>query len=238
MKKFMLAAVIAAVGALGVAGIASAIQGQQAISAKVTNNKAGTKSKPKSVGILTVTTTTTPAPGEEGTFATKTAVIFFDKNIVFGGSKFRSCSASQVVSDDSKCPAGSKVGGGTSVARFAGQTVALTVKAYNGPGGNKLSLLVDNQQFGIHAALAGTLSNATGNYGKKLTVTIPANLQSPLPGQFATLTQFLTKVGGTSKGTPYVGLKGCSGGKLKFKGTFNYTDGTSKTATNSINCRK
>jgi hypothetical protein len=237
MKKFMLAAVIAAVGALGVAGIASAIQGGQGIKVKVTNNKAGTKSKPKSVGLLTVTTTTTPAPGEEGTFATKTAVIYFDKNIVFGNSKFRSCAASQVVSDDSKCPAGSKIGGGSAVARFAGQTVALTVKAYNGPSG-KLSLLVDNQQFGIHAALAGTLKNATGDYGKKLTVTIPANLQSPLPGQFATLTQFLTKVGGTSKGTPYVGLKGCSGGKLKFKGTFNYTDGTSKTATTTATCRK
>ena len=238
MKKFMLAAVIAAVGALGVVGVASAIQGGQGIKVKVTNNKAGTKSKPKSVGILTVTTTTTPAPGEEGKFATKTAIIYFDKNIVFGGSKFKSCAASQVVSDDTKCPSGSKVGSGTATARFAGQTVALTVKAYNGPKGTKLALLVDNQAFGIHAALTGTLTNTTGAYGKKLTVTIPPNLQQPLAGQFATLTVFLTKVGGTSKGTPYVGLKGCSGGKLKFKGTFNYTDGTSKTATTTANCRK
>lgn len=238
MKKFMLAAVIAAVGALGIAGVASAIQGGQGIAAKITNNKAGTKSKPRSVGNLTVTTTTTPAAGEEGKFATKTAVIFFDKNIVFGGSKFKSCAASQVASDDTKCPGGSKVGGGSATAKFAGQTVQLTVKAYNGPNGTKLSLLVDNQAFGIHAVLAGSLSNATGAYGKKLTVTIPGNLQQPLAGQFATLTQFITKVGGSSKGKPYVGLKGCSGGKLKVKGTFNYTDGTSKTATTTVNCKK
>jgi hypothetical protein len=238
MKKLMLAAVVVLTAALGVAGVASAIQGSQAISVKLLSNKAGTKDKPRSVGKLTVTTTTTPAPGEEGKFATKTAVIFFDKNLVFSGSKFKTCAASQVVSDDSKCPAGSLVGTGSSTARFAGQTVALTVKAYNGPGGNKLSLLVNNANFGIHNALQGTLNNATGAYGKKLTVTIPTNLQSPLPGQFATLTVFLTRVGGTSKGVPYVGLKGCSGGKLKFKGTFNYTDNTSKTVTTTANCRK
>jgi hypothetical protein len=238
MKKLMLAAVVAAAGALGVAGVASAIQGGQAISAKLTHNKAGTKSKPKSVGLLTVTTTTTPAPGEEGTFATKTAVIYFDKNMVFSGSKFKTCAASQVVKDERKCPSGSKVGSGSATARFAGQTIALTVKAYNGPGGNRLSLLVDNAAFNIHNALQGTLTNATGSYGKKLTVTIPANLQSPLPGQFATLTQFITKVGATSKGVPYVGLKGCSGGKLKLKGVFNYTDGTSKTATTTVKCTK
>ena len=80
--------------------------------------------------------------------------------------------------------------------------------------------------------------NATGAYGKKLTVTIPANLQSPLPGQFATLTQFITKVGGTSKGTPYVGLKGCSGGKLKFKGDFVFTDGSKQSPTSTATCKR
>ena len=37
---------------------------------------------------------------------------------------------------------------------------------------------------------------------------------------------------------PYVGLKGCSGGKLKFKGTFLYTDNTSKTVTDTAACKK
>ena len=49
---------------------------------------------------------------------------------------------------------------------------------------------------------------------------IPENLIQPLTGITATLLNFSTSVGGTAKGVPYVGLKGCSGGKLKFKGTF------------------
>ena len=60
----------------------------------------------------------------------------------------------------------------------------------------------------------------------------------PLTGVTATLLNFSTSVGGTAKGLPYVGLKGCSGGKLKFKGTFIYTDGTSKTVTDTAACKK
>jgi hypothetical protein len=241
MRKLLLAAVAALVAALAIAGVASAINGEQGIQAKIAQSKAGTKAKPRSVGKLTVTTTTTPAAGEAGNFATKTAIVYFDKNIVFGGAKFPSCTQTQVSTDATKCAAGSLVGSGSSNAAFAGQPIVLTVKAYNGPGGNKLFLLVTNAQFNINTALIGTLKPATGNYGRKLTVTIPDNLQAPLgpgPGKFATLTEFVTKVGGTRKGTPYVGLKGCSGGKLKFKGVFNYTDGTSKTATTTAKCSK
>ena len=69
-------------------------------------------------------------------------------------------------------------------------------------------------------------------------VPIPANLVQPLTGITATLLNFSTSVGGTAKGLPYVGLKGCSGGKLKFKGTFIYTDNTSKTVTDTAACKK
>ena len=67
---------------------------------------------------------------------------------------------------------------------------------------------------------------------------IPANLVQPLAGVTATLLNFSTSVGGRSKGLPYIGIKGCSGGKLKFKGTFLYTDSTSKTATDTVACKK
>ena len=77
-----------------------------------------------------------------------------------------------------------------------------------------------------------------GDYGYKLVVPIPANLVQPLAGITATLLNFSTSVGGTAKGVPYVGLKGCSGGKLKFKGTFLYTDNTSKTVTDTAACKK
>ena len=237
MKKFMLAAVIAAVGALGVASVASAINGTQGVSAKITHNKAGTKDKPKSVGALTVTTTTTPAPND-APFATSKAVLYFDKNLVFGGSKFKSCTTTSGASIDSTCKS-SKVGSGSAKGVALGQIENLTVTAYNAAKGKKLYLhVLGTAPLVIDAVMIASLSNSSGDYGRKLTVPIPANLQQPVPNVFATLTSFITKVSGTSKGVPYVGLKGCSGGKLKFKGQFFYTDGTNKTATSTTTCKK
>jgi hypothetical protein len=237
MRKLMLATAVVLVAALGVASVATAINGTQAISVKVTQSKAGTKLKPKSVGNLTVLTTTTPA-ATDPPFATSKAVIYFDKNLVFGGKKFKSCTTTASATIDTAC-AKAKVGSGAATGVALGQTEQLTVKAYNGPGGNKVYLhVVGATPLQIDGVINASLSNATGQFGKKLTVPIPANLQQPLAGVFATLTSFSTKVGGTSKGTPYVGLKGCTGGKLHFKGVFTYTDGTSKTATSTANCKK
>ena len=88
----------------------------------------------------------------------------------------------------------------------------------------------------VNAVLVGPLKTDTGKYGRKLDVAIPQNLQN-VAGIIITLTQFTTRVAGTAKGTPYVALKGCSGGKLSFKGDFFYTDNTNKSALNTANCR-
>lgn len=249
MKKLMLAAVIAAAGALGVAGVASAVDAQQAISVKITKNTAGSKSKPRSVGKLTVVTSTTPGPGSPaGTFATKSATIFFDKNVVFNGAKFKECKPSNPTAPTaqnvrSRC-ASSKVGTGTAVgqATIGGQE-HLTVTAYNGAatksGDRRFYLLVvGSAPLQIDNVISATLKVASGSYGRKLVVPIPQGLQTPLTGVTATLLNFTTSVGGTSKGVPYVGLKGCSGGKLKFKGSFTFTDGQTKTATTTAKCKK
>ena len=63
MRKLLFGAVVALVGVLAVVGVASAVDAQQAIDVKITNNKAGTKAKPKSIGKLNVVTTTTPGAG-------------------------------------------------------------------------------------------------------------------------------------------------------------------------------
>jgi hypothetical protein len=240
MRKVALICAATLVGALGITAVASAIQGTQTVSVKLQNNRAGTKAKPRSVSRLTVVTTTTPVTGEPP-FATKQAVIHFDKNLVFGNSKFPGCSQTQVQTDDTKCPAGSKVGTGSAKASvFSGpaltSNVTPTVTAYNGPAG-KIFLLVKEPTFNVRSVLNGTLKTDTGKFGRKLDVLIPANLQSPLPGLTVTLTQFTTNVGGTRKGTPYVALRGCTGGKLSYKGDFFYTDNTTKSATSTSNCR-
>jgi hypothetical protein len=249
MHKLMLVAAATMVSALVLVGVASAVDATQAIDVTVTHNKAGTKAKPKSLGKLNVVTTTAPGPASPaGTFDTNKATIFFDKNIVFNGKAFKECkpsSASAPVGADVKAKCGSaKIGAG----KAAGQATVggqenLTVTAYNGAakanGDRWFYLHVEGSvPLKIDSVIAASLKRATGDYGYKLDVPIPANLVQPLAGITATLLNFSTSVGGTAKGLPYVGLKGCSGGKLKFKGTFIYTDNTSKTVTDTAACKK
>jgi hypothetical protein len=244
MRKLLLGGVVALCATLGVASVASAIDGTQTIALKLTNTKAGTKEKPKSVGSLKVTTATTPGPANPaGTFAVTNAVIFFDKNLVFNASAFKACTTSDLATIDTKCSGVSKgqVGKGSATGSALGQVEPLAVKAFNGPksgAGYKFYLHVTGSTpLAIDSVIQAKLTKATGKYGWKLTVPIPPELQRP-SNVLATLTQFITTVSGTSKGKPYVGLKGCSGGKLNFKGTFSYTDGTSKDATTTVKCSK
>ena len=89
--------------------------------------------------------------------------------------------------------------------------------------------------------IIGKLGKDRGKYGYKLSVNVPANLQQPAPGVYAALTSFITKVNGSKKGkggVPYIGLKGCKGGKLNFGGDFGFTDGTKQSPTTTAKCKK
>lgn len=249
-KTVVLALASALTVAVGAAGVAEAVQGQQTMAVKLQANKAGTAKKPRSVGKLSTDLAIVPA-ATDPPFATKTATLFFDKNLVFNGAKFPSCTPVQAKSGSAKCRT-AKVGTGSSSAdaTTADPTApggkrslgveSLTVTAFNGPGGRTLNLLVKGSTpLPINAVLVAKLQNASGAFGKKLVVAIPNDLQHPLaPAVFATLTSFKTTVGGTSRGTPYVGLKGCTGGKLQFKGVFVFTDGTTQSPTTTAACRK
>jgi hypothetical protein len=241
MRKVALLAVVAV--SLIVVGVAGAVNATQGLKASVSPSKAGTKTSPKGITLGIETITQDPAQSGDQPFATTQAVIHFDKNLKFNGKNLPSCSQTQVQSDDSKCPAGSKVGSGTAKGVALGAAEALTVKEFNGPGGKSIELLVDGTSpLTIHSTIQGKLSADTGAYGYKLTVPIPAGLQQPAPSVYATLLDFKTKTLGKKLGKnkkPYVGLAGCpSDKKLKFKGDFTYTDGTSKSATATAACSK
>jgi hypothetical protein len=247
MRKVALFCAALVAGAFGVTAVASAIQGQQGVSVSLTSNRAGTKAKPRSVGKLTVTTSTSVVPGEPAWAATA-ATIHFDKNLVFNSSKFPTCSQTQVQQDDTKCPKGSKVGSGAAVATLflggAGSPVspAPKVTAYNGSGG-KLYLLVNAPPL-VREVMVGTLKTDTGKYGRKLSIpAIPEALQTGgVPGAKVSLTTFRTSVGGTFRGTPYVALRGCTGGKLNFGGDFKFLDvnnaASAASATTTKTCRR
>ncbi len=236
MRKYALLATAASVVAIPVAGVAYAATVDQSINVTVSPTKAGTAKKPAAVKIKVDIKTVKKVAAEE--FATKTAVIFFDKNLVFNTKAFKTCSQATVQANEGNCPSGSKVGSGSAVGNALGQTQNLKVSAFNGPNSTLNLHVTGSAPLAIDSVIVGKLGKSSGKYGTKLSVTIPANLQQPLPGVFATLTSFITTIDKkTSKGKPYVGLKGCTKKKLNFKGNFVFTDGTKASATDTVACK-
>ena len=238
MRKTMALALAGAlILSLGTAGLAQAVNSHQSVAVKLAQSKAGTAAKPKSVGKLTVDMTV-PLDPSDPSFATRSAVIHFDKGLVFNSAKFPGCTEAQVLHGDAAC-AKAKIGSGKAAGLAVGQREDMTVTAYNATGGKAVLLHVTGRQpLNIDSVIVGRLKPDSGAFGRKLVVAIPANLQQPLTGLYATLTSFLTSVGGSAKGTPYVALKGCSGGKLKFKGDFVFTDGSKQSPTSTAACTK
>jgi hypothetical protein len=239
MKKLAIVATGAlALAGLGV-GVSSAVTPTLGISAKVTPTKHGTKKKPKKVKLV-IKLSTTPNPADQP-FAADSTVVHLAKELAFNGKALKQCSSTQVASDDTKCPKGSKVGFGTAAGVALGLTENLKVTAYNGPGGKKLELLVDGQSpLAIHSVIEGVLSKDSGLYGNKLTVAIPPDLQQPAPGAYATLEEFDTTINAISgkKKAPYVGMISCKTKKMTFGVDYHYVpDGTTANATTTAPCK-
>jgi hypothetical protein len=237
MRKLALTA--AALAAVAVAvPVALAVDVDQGLQIGVTPSKGGTPTHPK---IVKLTVTTTTKPKDQTPFATKQAVIYFDKHFRFTPKPFKSCSKATLdASGPTACSPASKIGGGSAQGTALGQTENLTVTAFNGPGGNKVELYVQGTApLAINSTIEGTLKNASGQYGKKLVVPIPANLQQPLNGVYATLTKFQTTVYKTKtvngKKVGYVSTTGCKR-KWFFKGDFVFTDGSTANASTTVRC--
>jgi hypothetical protein len=242
MKKLAIAVTGAlALGGVG-AAVSSAVNPDITMSASISPTKHGTKKKPRKVK-LQVNLATTPAAGEQP-FAASRTVVHLPKELVFNGKAFATCSKATVLDNNTKCPAKSRVGSGSAVgtSRALGVTENLTVKAFNGPGGNKLELLVDSEPgsaVDIHAVLEGILSKDSGKYGKKLTVDIPQDLQTPAPNTYATLESFKTTINAVTgkKKQPYVGIASCKTKSMAFGVDYTYQpDGTTKSTTTTAKC--
>jgi hypothetical protein len=199
-------------------------------------SKAGTAAKPKSVGALTVDMKVALDPSDPA-FATRTAVIHFDRPRLQLGEVPQLHRGADPERRRRVRQGEGRLGKAAGLA--VGQQQDLAVTAYNGPGGKAVLVHVTGSKpLKIDSVIVGKLNADSGAFGRKLVVTIPANLQQPLTGLYATLTSFVTSVGGSAKGTPYVALKGCSGGKLKFKGDFVFTDGSKQSPTLTTACTR
>lgn len=236
MTRRTTAAIAAAtISGLALPVVAEAIDGTHELKVTASPRQAGTKAKPKGTK-LKVTLLTTPAEGQ-APFATSAAIVAFDKNIVFNLKSFPTCTKTTVQRNQGNCPAASKVGSGSAVGRALGQVENLKVTAFNGPGGTLLMSVRGEKPLQIDSVIEGKLKNASGQFGRRLVVSIPKNLQEPVTGVFATLTDFTVTIKNVSRGgKPYIGIKGCSKRRLNFRSDLTYTDGTSKTARDSITC--
>ena len=244
----MLAMAVAAV--FGFSTVAQATTLKPNLTIKLTPGGAGTSSKPKGQTLNYRVTLGT----DDGTSppTTATTTVSFGKGIRFNAGKFPTCTLSTLNSKGpSACPKGSKVGTGSASALVGGSpgeaapstTEILKVTAFNGPGGKSYLLYLDGDSPAtIKQAIEGTLGTGSGDYGYTLTVTIPPNLQQPVPGLFAPLVDFSVKTGGTLTKTKtkkvkgkkkkiktkinYIETIGCTGGQWKFGQSFNFANDT------------
>lgn len=237
MRKFALVAAVT-VAAVPVGVAAAQVAKTQTLSVK-TPSAAGSKAKPKATSIFVKTGVTGDNPADTGTFAASSVTISFDKNLKFNNAKFPTCTRTKVVAGS--CPTGSQVGSGkaSAVAGSNGIKPNFVITAYNGPKNTLILNLKGQDAFNsLEKVLVGTLKSGSGKYGKKLVVPIPLDVQSPVPGLKATLTNFETKVQKRFKGVNYVESIGCTSKKYQFRGDYKYDDGTKKTLTTTAACKK
>ena len=219
----------AALLALPVTALAEPVQD---FSVKASPTKAGTSSKPKSVTLNVSLGSRETTPGAQP--PTLSAVdIYFPAGAKYNGDLFPSCKASVIDAEKSTdaCPKGSIVGSGKAAGLAPGPITQndLKITAANG-GKNKINLFVEGASpLRIQSNIVGTLSSASGDFGLKLKVPVPANLQEPAPGVPVAITLFQVKIAksikkaGKTRGL--IEISKCKGGTWKSKGDFTYAGG-------------
>jgi hypothetical protein len=239
MRKVAVLMAVLGTAVFSIVGVAYAVEKTQYLETKTTGKK-GTKAKPRAIKLRVNLGVSANVPVENGTFATSQATISLDKNLKFNNTKFPFCTEQTVLTNEARCPAASKVGTGTvsAVAGPAGNIkVAPTVTAYNARGGKLLLKLTKAPGDPVDSTgvIIGTLKNATGKFGKKLDVPIPAKYQQQL-GLFITLQKFDVTINKTYRKVPFVVSTGCTGGKYNFAGSYAYTDATTFQNTATSKC--
>lgn len=159
------------------------------LTGKVTPTKGGTKKKPKN-GTLTMAFTV-----DGNSHSTADQIVFLlPKNTKLSGRGFRYCPASKINNDGvQSCPKGSKIGTGSAIALVGPNRTVFNFKiTIFAASKNQISMLLEGN---ITTALTGLINQAGGDFGQKITVDIPPQVQQPVPGLFADITSVSAKIG-------------------------------------------
>ncbi len=159
------------------------------LTGKGTPIDAGTKKKPKN-GTLEVT-----AHVNEDSKVTADKITFLlPKHTVINGAGLKFCPRTKIDSQgEASCPAGSKVGTGTAKALVGPNKTPFnfTINIYAGSA-KEVALRLSGP---ITKTLSGIISPGGTPYGQKLTVDIPPEVQSPITGLYASITDVSAKLG-------------------------------------------
>ncbi len=245
MRRFILTAVVTGTALALAATPALAVNSPLKFEASISPTKAGTKSKPAPVALNLRPFYDTLAPDADAPFAWTEATIYLPKELVFNAKHFKSCTKVKVQNPATRNGCASAKIGNVAAKGFAlGLVEPLVVGLYNGPGGNTVLLhIVGDTPVIIDAVVEGKLVKVSGKYGWEMHFGVPADLQQPAPGAFATPLDFKSTVAkrtikkGNQK-VPFVGLTGCPTGSLNFGFGAKYTDGTSSLVELTQPCKK
>ena len=219
MRKTMALALAGAlILSLATAGLAQAVNSHQSVAVKLAHSKAGTAAKPKSVGALTVDMNVALDPADPA-FATRSAVIHFDKGLVFNSAKFPSCTEAQVLSG----AAGVREGQDR-----LGQGRRPRARPARGPGRHRLQR--PGRQVGAPPRDRQQAAEDRQRHRRQARVRQrrlrpQARRRHPgqppaaaRPGVYATLTSFMTSVGGSAQGHALRRAEGLLGRQAQVQG--------------------
>jgi hypothetical protein len=217
----------------------------QDLSVKISPTKAGTSKKPKSVA-LSVSTGTKDDSGTQPPTLSQ-AKISFPAGSKYNGNLFPKCLSNKIIAAKSTddCPSGSIIGSGKASGLAPGPITQddLKITAVNG-GKSTVNLFVEGSSpLRIQSNIEGKISSASGDYGLKLALDVPKNLQEPAPGVPVAITLFSVKIQKTmkikGKTRGIIESTNCKGGTWKSKGDFRYANGAPALSTaTSQKCTK
>jgi hypothetical protein len=220
---------------------------------KVTPSKTGTTKKPKAAKFTFKVVNSA---------ASKTTVkqikLDLPKGVKLSGNKLTACTADDFLASG-KCPSAAKLGTGVSYAFIVAPTPAPDCVGTNGAaagcltfdtafyvgGKNALTVTLEQRGGGAFPPLTGKI----GNGGRRLTIDIPSDLQSPAPNNYSALLQLSGSFSKskTVKGKKYsfVSTTSCpSSKKWSVKSTLVYAPNpappvaASASSTNTSKCSK
>ena len=209
---------------------------------KPSSTNAGTVQKPKITNLqVTITGDTVDGTDQPSTSTSLNTVL--PRQWVINSERWpknKRCSITQVNQDQntSSCPAGSKVGSGTSKAKVnKGQAEQnLIVTAFVIKNGDIGFFLKNDGGATVNQMIVGNTVN-----GNKLNVKIPPEIQEPFPGLPTGITLLKVNFRGTTmvkgKKIGILATTGCVRGKWKFTQVNIYRDGRNSD-TDTVKCTK